>query len=255
MSNYKDISGKKSGRLTAVEFVEMRQRPSGRYSVWRCRCDCGNMHVISSRSFGKTKSCGCLKRETTSRIMTTHGMTAASASREDRLAYLREYEKTRTAQSTKSSYKWREENRERYETSVKKYRADNREKLSKYRSEHRKKNPEHHNKVRKLWYQKNKGRSNAWCARRRALTNKVVCKNAKAVEAFYKDAKHRKSFTCAYCEKVFTEQPDVDHIIPLSRGGPHDVENLCLACERCNTSKKDKLLSEWRKEGQQLLSL
>lgn len=29
----------------------------------------------------------------------------------------------------------------------------------------------------------------------------------------------------------------VDHIVPRSRGGQNDDENLALACERCNESK------------------
>lgn len=54
----------------------------------------------------------------------------------------------------------------------------------------------------------------------------------------------RDGFECAYCSSSagpFT----VDHIIPVSRGGGHDLENLCVACARCNSSKHNRLLSEW----------
>ena len=34
-------------------------------------------------------------------------------------------------------------------------------------------------------------------------------------------------------------------IIPLSRGGSNDPENLTAACFECNNSKRDKLLEEW----------
>lgn len=39
--------------------------------------------------------------------------------------------------------------------------------------------------------------------------------------------------------------PSLDHIVPLSRGGRHEVGNLAAACFPCNCSKNDRLLSEW----------
>ncbi|MEO8641870.1 hypothetical protein [Pseudomonas sp.] len=41
-----------------------------------CRCECGNEKMIgaSNLELGKSKSCGCLSRETTSKRATTHGM-------------------------------------------------------------------------------------------------------------------------------------------------------------------------------------
>ena len=54
----------------------------------------------------------------------------------------------------------------------------------------------------------------------------------------------RDDFTCAYCG-VRGERMECDHIVPVSRGGSHDDENLTTACKPCNQSKRDKLLSEW----------
>ena len=39
--------------------------------------------------------------------------------------------------------------------------------------------------------------------------------------------------------------PEVDHIVPLSRGGLHEYGNLQCLCKRCNLSKGSKLMSEW----------
>lgn len=33
-----------------------------------------------------------------------------------------------------------------------------------------------------------------------------------------------------------------DHIIPKSKGGPHELYNMQLLCERCNQKKSDKII-------------
>ena len=50
---------------------------------------------------------------------------------------------------------------------------------------------------------------------------------------------------CQYCEcKVSKDAATIDHVIPRSKGGPTTWENCVLSCERCNTKKANKLLSE-----------
>lgn len=51
--------------------------------------------------------------------------------------------------------------------------------------------------------------------------------------------------TCAYCDAPATS---IDHVVPLSKGGLHIIENLVPACIYCNSSKGAKLLSEWVKK-------
>lgn len=59
---FKDISGSKFNRLTAIS-VSGRD-PQGR-SVWMCSCDCGNVKNVPSRHLisGAVKSCGCYGAE------------------------------------------------------------------------------------------------------------------------------------------------------------------------------------------------
>jgi 5-methylcytosine-specific restriction endonuclease McrA len=38
---------------------------------------------------------------------------------------------------------------------------------------------------------------------------------------------------------------DVDHIIPLDKGGHNNPSNLVISCPHCNRSKQDKLPHEW----------
>jgi 5-methylcytosine-specific restriction endonuclease McrA len=49
---------------------------------------------------------------------------------------------------------------------------------------------------------------------------------------------------CVYCDSM--ENIEIDHIVPLARGGTHTPENLAPACRSCNRSKGAKLLSEWK---------
>jgi len=50
---------------------------------------------------------------------------------------------------------------------------------------------------------------------------------------------------CHICEEaVEITDAQMDHVIPLSRGGSHDPMNVKLAHGRCNARKRDKLLSE-----------
>lgn len=61
--NIKDISGRRTGRLTAISPNGLDDK--GRY-LWLCRCDCGNEKTLPIQSLapgGNTKSCGCLRAE------------------------------------------------------------------------------------------------------------------------------------------------------------------------------------------------
>ena len=63
MANYKftDITGKRFGRLVAIERVGSQHKSP----LWKCKCDCGNIIDVSLQKLntGDTKSCGCLKKD------------------------------------------------------------------------------------------------------------------------------------------------------------------------------------------------
>jgi 5-methylcytosine-specific restriction endonuclease McrA len=53
--------------------------------------------------------------------------------------------------------------------------------------------------------------------------------------------KHR----CSYCGKRKpTDELDLDHVLPRSRGGPHAWTNVVTSCRVCNLRKADKLPDE-----------
>lgn len=70
-TNIKIKVGEKYGRLTVIEITEKRSWGS---VIVKCRCDCGEERLINAHSLkrGLTKSCGCLKRETTKAMEPHH---------------------------------------------------------------------------------------------------------------------------------------------------------------------------------------
>ncbi len=44
---------------------------------------------------------------------------------------------------------------------------------------------------------------------------------------------------CQYCGRT---AESIDHVIPRSKGGGHEWENVVACCRRCNTYKSDRLL-------------
>ncbi|MDO8534234.1 MAG: HNH endonuclease signature motif containing protein [Xanthobacteraceae bacterium] len=67
MPAFKDITGLRFGRLTALKVDD--SLPHGRLVnkkiKWICECDCGNRKSVAASSLGRmTKSCGCYRSET-----------------------------------------------------------------------------------------------------------------------------------------------------------------------------------------------
>ena len=80
-----------------------------------------------------------------------------------------------------------------------------------------------------------------------------------------KNKKHRSiiyvknNFTCVYCG-LFFEKPnnwdrksaihngymflEIDHIIPLSKGGSDLIENKQCLCQKCNNAKSNKIMEK-----------
>ena len=50
---------------------------------------------------------------------------------------------------------------------------------------------------------------------------------------------------CRYCNSPLGTDAQVDHAIPVARGGSNDMENLDLICPRCNQEKGDKTPEEY----------
>ena len=58
---------------------------------------------------------------------------------------------------------------------------------------------------------------------------------------------------CHWCGTTSAACYEVDHIIALSRGGLHEIRNLCIACKPCNRRKHAKDPIEFARELGKLL--
>ena len=85
---------------------------------------------------------------------------------------------------------------------------------------------------------KNASNSRNYKARK---TNALGKHTAEEIEAMTRD----QGGLCAYCEIPLFGSFQVDHMIPLSRGGHNDWSNLAIVCACCNKSKSAKTVEEF----------
>ena len=90
----------------------------------------------------------------------------------------------------------------------------------------------------RAWNKANKAKRTLAMAKRRALQKGNGCflVTDKEIEKIQKMA-------CLYCGLAGGE---VDHVIPLTKGGCHSIGNLAPCCRSCNSSKNNLLLMEWK---------
>ncbi len=100
----------------------------------------------------------------------------------------------------------------------------------------------------RTWY---KARDHAYRAKKLAATI-----NPQSIKEYIALVRSKKSVRCYYCQNYFSgKKIHFDHLIPLSKGGPHSIENLCVSCPHCNQTKINKPIQEWMRLGQQILAL
>jgi len=62
------------------------------------------------------------------------------------------------------------------------------------------------------------------------------------IDKIYRRAKEDPKARCYLCDKLIPlGERHVDHIVPVSKGGPTRPSNLAIACSACNLSKSNKM--------------
>ncbi len=83
-------------------------------------------------------------------------------------------------------------------------------------------------------------------ATRRALKKGANLSELKLISNWFTRWKAASWVRCYWCRKWFRPKNcHADHIVPLTKEGPHSIENVCVACGPCNRKKQDKLPLEW----------
>ena len=75
-ANAIDLTGQIFSRLTVLYRVGNVY--SGKHVQWACQCSCGNQTKVTTQKlrFGHTKSCGCLRIDSSTQNATTHGQSS-----------------------------------------------------------------------------------------------------------------------------------------------------------------------------------
>jgi 5-methylcytosine-specific restriction endonuclease McrA len=77
--------------------------------------------------------------------------------------------------------------------------------------------------------------------RRQRVKNSKITLTEKEIDLLLKFQKN----SCACCKRKFSDslKYEIDHIIPVSKGGDLILENVQLLCKSCNCSKGDKVIN------------
>lgn len=135
---------------------------------------------------------------------------------------------------------WRAKNRDKVVSSRRAWARANKAKMGAYLADYVAGHPDTIRATKRRW-KKNNPRAavidaHRRRARKRTASGLYTLEQLEARIAYY-------GGKCAYCPGPFEH---VDHVIPLSRGGSNWPANLRPACSKCNCSKNNKTLREWR---------
>ena len=151
--------------------------------------------------------------------------------------------------------KWIEAHKDQYNEANRKRYHRLKKQISEQRKERRKANPEQFRAYYRTYY---KWKSKTSYYRVKALSRIHAARSAtgktskSAIERLV--AIKERGTSCFYCGRnVRGQSANIEHIIPLARGGTNTEENLTVACEHCNKSKHSKMPNEFIRLGQLFL--
>jgi 5-methylcytosine-specific restriction endonuclease McrA len=168
---------------------------------------------------------------------------------------------------------WRAANPEKCRDAARRYRSKHRDRLVEYQRTWRKQNLDKAAGYMRTWRLRHRDRANAidrayrertrdrriqqaaeWRAadriRYRAYQSKrrtIIRKSdGKFTTADIAHLHQVQGGRCRWCSVALTDRYEIDHVLPLSRGGSNQRDNLALTCPTCNRRKSNLLVfEEW----------
>jgi len=148
-------------------------------------------------------------------------------------------------EAKKRAMKWYLANKERHKELCKRWMKNHPIEKQVIVKRWEKKNPQRaykmHYKATNNWLEKNLGMRNYYNRKRRGLKHGA---DGNFTPEEWGDLKQKYNYTCLCCER---KEPEIklvsDHIIPLSKGGDNNIQNIQPLCGRCNSVKWNKIVS------------
>lgn len=140
--------------------------------------------------------------------------------------------------------RYRLEHKEEEKARFKKYREEHKEQIAKQQRDYCLKHKKQIAERNKQWWQTKRGHSlgTTYNHRRRARKAEVEGDGVSPEE--FERIIQGQGGKCNMCGKRFckSRRATMDHIIPLSKGGPHISSNIQALCGSCNSEKHAKIM-------------
>ena len=159
------------------------------------------------------------------------------------VAYLRDYHRRNPDKDKQYKKSWRAKNPDYGRL----YYLSNQERLNKRNAEWRVKNPARKaeldrnyaiaNREKRRRYAAEYARNHPEQQSRNRQMRRARLRNARIYRVTEKDIRRILHKDCVYCGQ---KGEQIDHVIPLSRGGSHSIGNLVSSCAKCNLTKNNK---------------
>lgn len=134
----------------------------------------------------------------------------------------------------------------------KEWRQANPDKMAGYKRADRARNPERSSRNRRRWYETSRDSLIAYQKEyqkahraERAAIRAARRSAGEVLLVLEREVRRIKASCCVACGS--RDRIDIDHVVPLSRGGRHAIGNLQPMCRSCNSSKSSKLMIEWKR--------
>jgi len=147
------------------------------------------------------------------------------------------YEKNKERELARTAA-WRQENPERTKAIKQRWAEQNRDRMAEYHAKYYAANKDKVAVEGRQYRKENPYRTRQYSSTKRARKRGATLGDRQAIIAWEKTWRKSQKVTCFWCDGTFRgDECHADHVVPLSRGGAHDMSNLVIACASCNLSK------------------